>query len=99
MALSAQHQQKAAALGIDLSKIDWQNLIQNFAALVSILAQLFRQTPPVLGFDRQAARAQLKAAGCPDDQCDPCCHCLEAAFLAMQSAQLSLECAEHCATP
>lgn len=66
-------------LGIDPSKWNWAQII---AILQAILAAF------------TTAKAQAKAAGCPEHDC--ACH--EAAYLSLQAACLSLSCCEqdHC---
>lgn len=96
--LTAAQQAQAKALGIDLGKIDWGKVLQ----LIQFLVQLFGQpTPapapgPMLAAAGPDRKALLKAAGCSDDECDHACACLDAACLALQSAQLSLTCCNDC---
>jgi hypothetical protein len=82
-ALSAEHKALAQRAGIDLSRLDFAKIAQLIQLLLAIFGQA--STP-----------AQLTAAGVKaQDGCeDHCCSCLEAAGLALESAQTSLDCAQ-----
>jgi hypothetical protein len=88
-ALSAERKALAQKAGIDVSKIDFAKVAQLIQLLLAIFGQV--STP-----------AQLTAAGVKAQEgCeDHCCCCLEAAGLALESAQTSLDCCQGmCETP
>lgn len=86
--MTAEHKALAEKLGIDISKIDWAKWIQ-FLQLILSFFQGHQN-------NKTAMKATLKAAGCPDEDCDHVCLCCEAACHALQSAELSLQCCGDC---
>lgn len=82
---TAEQTAMAQNLGIDLSKIDWTKIRDLIVLIISI-------------FSSQPTAKAAKLAGCPDDQSDTCCACMEAGTLALQAAQKSFECAGACCT-
>jgi hypothetical protein len=81
--LSAEHKALAQQLGWDPSKLDWAKIAQLMQLLVAIIGGM--SSPQQL-----AAAGATPKAGCEDH----CCACTEAAGLALQSAQVSLDCAQ-----
>src|ERR1051325_5514984 len=96
--LTQTQQDKAKALGCDPSKaIDWTKLLSWIEAVVQFLSS-FHPTPtpgPAPMTASPDLRSHLKSMGCPDDQVDHCCACMQAASLALQSAQVSMTCCSN----
>ncbi len=82
--LSEAQKKQAEGLGIDWRTIDWTKVV----ALIQLLLSIFTQP-----------KTELRK-GCPDALCNCCDCCIEAAALALESANVSLNCcADCCATP
>ncbi len=66
MPLTAEQMNQVKQLGLDWTKIDWTKV----AAILQLLMQLFLAK-------QQDVKAALKAAGCPDTQCDLMCQAIQ----------------------
>jgi hypothetical protein len=96
--LTPEQQKKlqAAVAGLNLPNINWAAILQIIQAIIGLFQPAPPAPTPLPAQKDQARKALLAQAGCPPDDEDHCCACMEAAELAMESAMVSINHCDQC---